>query len=542
MRIVIVDDEIYIIEMLKSLIDWDGLDLTLAGTATDGISATQLIQTQQPDIVITDIRIPGYDGLELIRRCYEMNLPTQFIIISGFKQFDYAQNAIRFGVKDYLLKPIKQAELNATLSKLTNAISKSRQPDALKDQQRLLSYSQARLQSSFLTTFLSAPDSIGDTIAQINQNFMLSFAEGLFRVAICKVDAPSLQEGTAKDSYFFDSLCEKISSDFHTMVQPHCHVVLSSQSDSRITFFINYPLEHQAALEQAISSAFDELCRYVIKFKGAEVSVGMGDEVSRPAEFRQSLESAQNAVMQRILHKSGQVLYPSHHPVPDIQEVFTPSEQRTIKRNIECFDLDALEQQCVNLFTTAERLGIQNAQFYWNLCRAISFYFQSMLVSMHIMDDSERLEMDAALEESLDSCSTLRQFRSSFISHIRTQVSKYFSTENPSENIAVMIAKKYIAAHYGEKILLKDIAEQVYLNPIYFSICFKRTTGVNFVDYLNEYRIERAKEQLKSVKYSISQIAQNVGFSNIRYFTKIFKRYVGLTPATYRKNYGNTNS
>lgn len=543
MRIVIIDDEINIIEMLKSLIDWEGLGLSLAGTATDGISATQLIQQERPDIVITDIRIPGCDGLELIRRCHEMGIPAQFIIISGFKQFDYAQNAIRYGVKDYLLKPIKQTELNATLASLTQSLSKNRQQEASETQQEeLLSFSQARLQGSFLTTFLSDPDSVGESLEDINQNYLLSFAPGLFRVVICKIDTLSLKEDTDQDSYFFDSLCEKVSSDFHALVEPHCHVILSSQSGSRITFFFNYDVAQQAHMEQAISSAFEELYRYVIKFKGTEVFVGVGDEVSCPGEFRHSLESAQNAIMQRILHKSGQVLYPSSEPVPDIQEIFTPTEQRTMKRNIECFDLDALEQQCINLFTTAERLGIQNAQFYWNLCHSISFYFQSMLVSMHIMDDSERLEMDAALEEALDGCSTLRQFRSSFTGHIRAQVSKYYDTQNPSENIAVMIAKKYIAAHYAEKILLKDIAEQVYLNPIYFSISFKRTTGVNFVDYLNEYRIERAKEQLKSVKYSISEIAQNVGFSNVRYFTKIFKRYVGLTPATYRKNYGNTNS
>ncbi|WP_066684459.1 response regulator transcription factor [Christensenella intestinihominis] len=538
MKIVIVDDEIYIIEMLKSLIEWDSLGVTLAGVATDGISAEELIDSVCPDIVITDIRIPGFDGLELIRRCRQKNMQMQFIIISGFRQFEYARNAIRYGVKEYLLKPIKKSELNTAIKGLAAQISEnSKRAKFLERQNSLLTFSQSRLQSEFMETLVENPGLLDRPLGDINRDFMLAFKEGMFRVAVCKIDVDSGTDSGAGD-YFVDSLKEKIVSDISEAAAPFCHTVLYTGKTMRIYFLLNYAPENRDALNNAVSGAFSSLHKYAAKFEAIDVSFGFGDEVSGPCGLAESANGAENAVRQRIVCGCNHILHPVYASFPDPSEVFTITEQRLMKKNIECFDLKALEQQCQTFFTQAELLDIKNALFFWELCRGILACFQNALISMRLAEEDERAKAAGGLENLLDNCSGLRRFRKCFIEFITGQLQKYYDIEDSSENVAVIIAKKYIANHYADKILLKDIAEQVYLNPVYFSICFKRDTGLNFVDYLNEYRIEKAKEKLKTVHYSISEIAESVGLPNVRYFSKTFKRYVGLSPAEYRKRYG----
>ena len=118
-RVIIADDEPKVLLLIRNLIQWEELGLELVATANDGISALDLIEELHPDIVITDIRMPGYDGIELIEKAKALDPRIDFIIISGYRHFNYAQKAIRFGVEDYLLKPLKALEINQTLRKMT---------------------------------------------------------------------------------------------------------------------------------------------------------------------------------------------------------------------------------------------------------------------------------------------------------------------------------------------------------------------------------------------------------------------------------------
>ena len=118
MKVLIADDEIKVCRLIQHLVDWDALEMDIVGFANDGKTAYESICEKKPDIVITDIRMPVYDGLELIRRAKEVNPEINFIVISGYSQFEYAQQAIKYGVKDYLLKPLKKRELENSLTEI----------------------------------------------------------------------------------------------------------------------------------------------------------------------------------------------------------------------------------------------------------------------------------------------------------------------------------------------------------------------------------------------------------------------------------------
>ena len=138
LNILIADDENKVCQLIKSLVDWEALDMRVIATAENGIEALEKIRELTPDIAITDIRMPGYDGLELVRLAKETNPRTEFIIISGYRHFEYAQSAIRYGVNSYLLKPIKKDELTDTLTRLG---------EKLRERTRQLSYEEKVLRT-----------------------------------------------------------------------------------------------------------------------------------------------------------------------------------------------------------------------------------------------------------------------------------------------------------------------------------------------------------------------------------------------------------
>ncbi|MFQ6840880.1 MAG: response regulator, partial [Agathobaculum sp.] len=122
LKVVLADDENKVILLMRKLIDWEALGYEVVGTANDGLHALELVQTQQPHLLITDIRMPGCDGIELIRRAKEMQPRLHFIVISGYRQFEYAQSALKYGVEDYLLKPLKQEELSSILLRIKDKL------------------------------------------------------------------------------------------------------------------------------------------------------------------------------------------------------------------------------------------------------------------------------------------------------------------------------------------------------------------------------------------------------------------------------------
>lgn len=126
-KVLIADDELRICELIFRLIDWESLGMSVIAVAHDGRETIKIIKNEMPDIVITDIRMPGYNGVDVIRIGKEYNSDIQFIIISGYSQFDYAQNAIHYGVSDYLLKPVKAEELTKALLRIKNRIDKNNQ-------------------------------------------------------------------------------------------------------------------------------------------------------------------------------------------------------------------------------------------------------------------------------------------------------------------------------------------------------------------------------------------------------------------------------
>ena len=189
--VLIADDEQKICQLIEKLVDWPGLGMRVAGTARNGIEALEKIRRDRPDIVITDIRMPGYDGLELIRLGKECNPRMEFIIISGYRHFEYAQTAIRYGVGAYILKPIRRDELTEALGKLGEKLTKTTERLSREEQVRLtLKNDEEALRQAFVGDVACRRnrERLGYPLERLNQEFHFSFLPEEFCMAILKLD------------------------------------------------------------------------------------------------------------------------------------------------------------------------------------------------------------------------------------------------------------------------------------------------------------------------------------------------------------------
>ncbi len=219
LKVLIADDEEKICQLIEKLIDWQALDMKLSGVANNGIEALERIEALSPDVVITDIRMPGYDGLDLVKKTRELNVGVEFVIISGYRHFEYAQTAIKYGVSDYLLKPIKKQELTETLEKIRVRYNEKSEQLTYEERVRLARKSDAeRLRTTWFSNVLYRDRSEQDcsSLEEINKQYYYQLKQGCFQIVCVKFDGISMP-----DEKNLEFLTEKTTQIAEQMLKGH---------------------------------------------------------------------------------------------------------------------------------------------------------------------------------------------------------------------------------------------------------------------------------------------------------------------------------
>ena len=244
LKVLIADDEIIICQMLKKLIHWEEKGLFVEAVASNGLEVYKLMQTIRPDIIITDIRMPGLDGLQIVQKGIELGLDADFIIMSGYKNFEYAHTALNLGVKHYLLKPIDEKELNDTLDQILEERHIALKAEQEKEEARELAKSGKRkIRQHFLNSIIESVSHYPGTSREVLAE--CDFANGCFVTFFTKVDS----EAPASD---MASLLEIINYQIEKNIDlPDCEFINSYVKSGVITV-VNYPIEMRQAVMETI--------------------------------------------------------------------------------------------------------------------------------------------------------------------------------------------------------------------------------------------------------------------------------------------------
>lgn len=527
-RVMIADDEKLICRLVQALADWEALGMEVAGTAENGLEALELVESLKPDILITDIRMPGCDGLELIRRAKGLRPQLEVVIISGYAHFEYAQSAIRYGVGNYLLKPIKKDELMETLRKMKERCEARFSAEEGTDRSHTNSQKDlSRLRSSLLKDLLSGnPPPLTEEILGDTYHFRIQ--GDAYQVFLLKIDCDIRQMSGSP----YEILQEKAREIFEkglSDVCPEYHLYFQDYTGYGI---LNYDYGKKAEVRRSLRECLNLLDAQKNLYGSVELSLALGCVVHHCNMLAESLEDAEGAAMERLVEGPGRLLEGIPEGSGLEKQNLLDYYVKSMDHAVEVLSVKEAAAACNRLRQSAmETQGISGREIYELVLSAGHFFIARCAAA-----GAEGIRRD--FDSGCRRCGRMDEL----FQHLET-LQEGLITETGelrrSEAVRpVRLAKQYVVKHFHEPITLEEVCEAAGFSVSYFSVLFKKETGEGFAKYLTRVRMDEAKRLLRETNLPVAEICERVGYSDRKHFTHTFHKTAGLNPAEYRKLYG----
>ncbi len=543
-RLIFIDDEYIVREGIKTRIKWGENGFELVGVFENGLEAIEFIKNNEVDIVISDIYMPQMDGLQLSKLIHEKYPQIVVIILTGYDHFEYAQQAIRYSVKDFLLKPITADELENVLKRVKSELDRiKKEKEQLNTLKTTVKKTTPILKEQLLRNLVG-----GETEnREIEENIHLLkwdlSADNFFKVLV--VHLPERIKRDTKLS-FVNQISGIINENDDVFINyDNCIVIILCENG-------RHSLEKRSSYTgKKILSTLTE--KYEVK-----PIIGIGETVNGITNLPLSYNDAQNATeyaktlgLSAVISireiKNKRKLFPEEYlpMIRKIGETLYTGEQNTTKRAIEEV-FSYMEKH----YLTKEELTIFYAQLQFFLNTFIQEigatspnqkFFGSPMDKMQktgVLAEHPITERKNHLENlNLSKCESLTTVKEYFLELIE-RIEKILERKRKNLTFSrTERAKKIIKQRYSDpNFSLKDIADELFLSVSQFSAIFKESTNMTFIEYLTQVRLKEAKKLLKTTDLLIYKIAERVGFNDPHYFSLTFKKNTGMSPVEFRKN------
>lgn len=506
LKVVIVDDEPWVLEGLRTMVDWSKFDFEICGEALNGPDALRLIQELKPDLVVTDINIPVITGLELIAKLNElMEKPPRFVILSGYDDFQYARTALRQRVDQYLLKPIDDEEMEELLGRLREII-----------QNEIASKGEREKKQTFITNHLINRLIQGEADEQLQLT-----AAGLLRL---QPDAELVCIMLAASSPI----------DLHGQLNryfPGEAACTFQDGAGRAGVIVQSASITPENLAEAVNQLAQEQSERMREPVTATVSERMTGVRSIRELYYQTLETWK---LKCHREKGGIFHY------GDLKRTARGQGQRdsqieNLLDKVKASDPEQIRACVKRVFTAfaeqllpVEAVQAETAHLEMTLSRLISEMNGDPGTIMN------KLQAEYGNLGELSNYSSLGHY----MLGLCTQTAAYLEElRRANEGNTIFNVIHYVDLEFRNKLQLQELARKFHMNSAYLGQLFRKETGRSFSEYVNEKRIEEAKGLLKRTQLKISDIALQVGFSNTDYFIDKFKAVVGVVPSVYKNSH-----
>lgn len=518
-KVFIVEDEIVTREGIRDYVDWQNHGFEFCGEASDGEMALPMLQTIRPDALITDIKMPFMDGLQLCKIVREQMPWIKIIILSGHDEFEYAQKAVQLGVMEYLLKPITVQDLHNVLDRVGRQIKEER-----KDQENLRQlrvqvqeYQSARKEKFLLKLVLGAPSST-EAIEQ-SRELNIDLVARCYQVTVIRVerDDPA--------SPFNYPECQHVSQVIWGLVENNPDVFLIEKDPEELVLLLkgntpDYLIEENELLIRRIEQS--------MQGSPTKLVIATGTLKTRIADIYQSFIEAMVNIQDRATHQR----------TVDENRVDGGELLQIDKAAVEQYLQFGIKEEFDSFFDTRIRPIGEAA------CRS-SILKNYIFIDLVLATAKFVNELGGNIDQIIPNFNRIGAVLAEIgtIEQIKTEVEEImlsalaFRDSQTTNQYASMLqqAKEYIAQHFLDPDLsLNQVAAQVNLSPSHFSAVFSQQCGTTFKEYLTEIRIRKAKELLRTTAHRSYEISREIGYSDPHYFSHVFRKTTGLSPREFR--------
>ncbi|MBP1999407.1 two-component system response regulator YesN [Paenibacillus shirakamiensis] len=511
---------------LTKVLPWEDMDFEIVGLAKNGIEALKMVNEHQPDLILSDIRMPVMDGITFIKELRSQNNHCEVLLLTGYQEFEYARAAIQYGVKDYICKPIDYVELENTVRTLSLEIKEKRKK--LYKEQQLTQVVHWANENFLLHTLLGQETDKGDIHLGEDED-VLDRKE----YAILLVDL----EGYAHQSITW-SVHERKAWNLHMkeMIRETFQPLMKEQtvlqiregewcvvcSSPGIGHRLSKELLHPGFLK--LQALIDQKDNMLLRMCLEQGPIALSQMASVYKRMQQAL--IVNPANEWFVN-SDKVVSKDAIPVQD----YNATQWKWIEQigtGLRNGDSQALQQMISELKHYVGHLNENSVGRAEKLLHYLLIHLIREMRELHMLPVDQEESVWQQLQNSLN-LKDLLSLLVTLIERSRESV----SSKKTSEQL-MLSAQDYIQHKLGKDFGIEDIAEYLGISCSYFCLLFKNHFGETFVEYLTKQRMEMAKCLLRSSDKSIAQIGVGVGYQERRYFTKVFQKYIGMTPSEYR--------
>lgn len=525
-RVLITDDEIQIRKGLHLKVDWEEEGFQIIGEASNGQEALRLLETLDVDVLITDMRMPIMDGIELAKHCHQKFPKVRVIVLSGYSDFEYVRGSMKEGVRDYLLKPVAPDELIEILRVIRKDIENERKKQVELARLHQLVYTQLEEVQEQYLLYIVKEESLESYMVteRLRQLQLEDLARENSRVQFVTVEIRGDvgNQNRVKELWLpFQMLCKEIAKG---------HVGTYTFYDPSYANMVHFL--HQLDLENPNSTSIliDEIQKNVKTFLGLVTVIGLGNIVNSFAEFKTGYISSLLSWSQSKIHSGSQVI--DWRETNEEEFGISADLERKITNTIENVNFEAFKDNIYQLLSRKENQSIMSFSFDAN---RVLFLLDSMSRKYNIKTkDIQKLIWDS--QQSIWELNSHRKVIEQLVQLAHLIIENVRLARFSNGKLIIDSVRQYLDEHYASEISLTLLSEIFHINSTYLSETFKNHVGQNFSDYLVNLRMEKAQHFLKDKQLKIIDVANLVGFSSSGYFSTVFKKHFGQTPAEFRQS------
>ncbi|MHA6480990.1 response regulator transcription factor [Paenibacillus sp. strain BS8-2] len=533
-RLLLVDDEPMIVGSMVAN-DWASIGIEAVYKAGSGMEAIAVLESAPIDIVVTDIRMPGMDGLQLCKHVQEHYPRTKCILLSGYGEFEYARKAITYGTANYLLKPVKDEELMEEVSRIKEVLEREWEAmDAFEKARHTLRNHLPALRTNLLNDLLSGMRLPSALLTERMNDYMLNFRIGeRTSMLLVRIDE---SERAIGDPMLHEYAVRNIAGE---LLEREFDVWMSKDANGYLCFLLQdnrEALEADAGKRAELAAA--ELVDKVRSYLRGAVTVLVGEPRVFPLElvdqyrkalneFRKIPRSEQGAVMLEGESRQQSRSLDSLYAPPGFQQLFEAGRWADARAKMASLETEIREKK----LDTEEHVN----EVVYALMNA--FLYTAHLQGKTVMELTG-FEADIATEPGVFTrLDTVMEWADLALRSLESANVREFK-----DNKSALIAKihRFIEGRIADDVSLQAIADHVDLHPAYLSSLYKQETKENISDFIMRYRMEKASVLLRTTDIRIYELSGQLGFQNPPYFSKLFKYYYGVTPQMYRDRNGSS--